>query len=83
MNKQYTIRSIPEPVDNILRKAARSSGKSFNTVVVEALERATGVDSSRTYDDLDSLIGVGIADSESFDASMKWMDNLPSTMDTL
>ena len=38
---QYTIRNIPEPVDQVLRKRASYSGKSFNQTVVELLTEQT------------------------------------------
>ncbi|MCY3804263.1 MAG: hypothetical protein OXF85_00040 [Candidatus Saccharibacteria bacterium] len=34
---QYTIRNIPPDVDQIIRKRAQRTGKSFNTTVIEAL----------------------------------------------
>ena len=40
---QYTIRGIPQTLDNALRERARAAGKSLNETVVEALaEGATG-----------------------------------------
>ena len=42
MTKQYTIRNIPEGVDRVLRKKAKSSGKNFNQVALEALITGTG-----------------------------------------
>lgn len=83
MNKQYTIRSIPEPVDRALKIRARKTGKSFNYTVVEALQRATGnTAKSNTYTDLDKFIGIGIADQESFDKSMEWLNSLPIDIDS-
>lgn len=34
---QYTIRNIPKPVDQVIRKRARATGKSFNQTVVDML----------------------------------------------
>lgn len=83
MNKQYTIRSIPAPVDLVLKNQAKRTGKSFNSTVVEALERATGVSSaSNVYTDLDDLIGIGIADQEAFDTAMRELKDNSSHMDT-
>ncbi len=83
MNKQYTIRSIPEPVDKVLKSQAKKSGKSFNAVVVEALQRATGVSEDKiTYNDLNDLIGVGIADKASFEQAMCDLDASNSHMDS-
>jgi plasmid stability protein len=80
-SKQYTIRSIPEPVDKALRQRARKSGQSFNATVLEALKRGTGVDGHKnTYSDLDHLIGVGIKDEQAFCEAIDWLDSLPSDM---
>ncbi|MEW6056929.1 MAG: hypothetical protein AB1540_09975 [Bdellovibrionota bacterium] len=35
--RQYTIRNIPEKVDQILKKRVRETRKSFNQVALEAL----------------------------------------------
>lgn len=83
MNKQYTIRSIPEPVDRALKLRAQKTGKSFNYTVVEALERATNLNATKkSYTDLDKFIGIGIADLESFDKSMDWLNSLPNDLDS-
>lgn len=34
---QYTIRNIPAPIDRIIKKRAKQSGKSFNQTVVDIL----------------------------------------------
>lgn len=38
---QYTIRNIPPKVDQVIRKRARQTGKSFNQTVVELLTLQT------------------------------------------
>jgi hypothetical protein len=38
---QYTIRNIPKPVDQVIRKRAKASGKSFNQTVVDLLSLQT------------------------------------------
>lgn len=40
--KQYTIRNIPARTDQILRRRARESGKSFNQVALEAIVSGAG-----------------------------------------
>jgi hypothetical protein len=40
---QYTIRKVPETLDEALRRAARERGKSLNEVAIEALARGVGV----------------------------------------
>ena len=62
---QYTIRSVPEDVDQALRRKARATGKSLNEVVLDALARDTGkADQPRKYHDLDFLIGSWVEDPE-------------------
>lgn len=40
--KQYTIRSIPDNVDQSLKRRSKESGKSFNQVALEALIVGSG-----------------------------------------
>jgi hypothetical protein len=40
---QYTIRNVPDTLDEALRKVARARGKSLNEVAIEALARGAGV----------------------------------------
>ncbi|MGK5084031.1 hypothetical protein WDW37_12105 [Bdellovibrionota bacterium FG-1] len=54
--RQYTIRSVPEQVDRVLRKNARATGKSFNQVALEALARGAG-ESLRPKRDFSEVIG--------------------------
>ncbi len=44
---QYTIRNVPNTVDEALRRAAREQGKSLNDVTIEALARGAGVSGER------------------------------------
>jgi hypothetical protein len=56
---QYTIRSVPQAVDESLRLKAKKQNRSLNSVTVEALQRATGnLPSPRVYHDLDWLAGT-------------------------
>ncbi len=55
-SRQYTIRSIPDQVDRILKKRARDSRKSFNQVVLEALAAGTG-ETLKPKRDLSEVIG--------------------------
>ena len=60
---QYTVRAVPEAVDQRLRQMVRERGVSFNTAAVEALAKAVGVSAEPTcYDDLDALAGSWIED---------------------
>ena len=40
---QYTIRNVPDTLDEVLRRTARQRGKSLNEVAIEALARGAGV----------------------------------------
>jgi hypothetical protein len=58
-SRQYTVRNIPPEVDRALRRKARESGKSLNTVILDELAKATDqTRAGNTYDDLDELIGT-------------------------
>lgn len=60
MGMQYTIRSVPAPLDRAVRERAGREGKSINAVVVEALARGLDLRSaSAHHTDLDHLIGTG------------------------
>jgi hypothetical protein len=60
--KQYTIRSIPEQVDRVLRQRARRAGKSFNQVALEALIIGAG-ESLRPKRDFSGIAG-SLSDAE-------------------
>ena len=69
--KQYTIRHIPERLDQALRRKVRESGKSFNQVALEALMEGAG-EHSALHDDLDFLIGtMPEKEAEAIDAEVK------------
>ena len=60
---QYTIRGIPETVDNALRARARSAGTSLNAAAVDALVEGSGVAGSRRKRrDLGGIAGTWKAD---------------------
>ena len=40
---QYTLRNVPEKVDELLRRKAKEQGRSLNEVAVEALSLGAGV----------------------------------------
>lgn len=81
---QYTIRNIPEPVNRVLRQRAKRTGKSFNQVLVEALEQAVGMvykPKKVKHIDLDWFIGGNSLDKEEFEKSMEWLDSLPNDLE--
>ncbi len=60
---QYTLRNIPEPIDRYLRKRAKISGKSLNSVIIEELSDKVGVQSDNLVDSLDWFIGANVIDN--------------------
>lgn len=69
--KQYTIRRIPERVDEVARRRAKREHKSLNTVLLDALQAGLGLGGEeRVYHDLDDLAGCWIDDPE-FDRAME------------
>jgi hypothetical protein len=77
---QYTIRGIPEAVDNALRERARAAGKSLNEVTVDALAEGSGVGgSTRKRRDLadiartwkaDKAVEAALADQDRVDEDL-------------
>jgi len=62
---QYTIRGIPEGVDDSLRRRAKREGKGLNRAALEALERGLGLtEEEQQFHDLDELSGTWVADPE-------------------
>ncbi len=62
---QYTIRNIPESLDDALRNRAKEEGKSLNEVVVQALARALGFSKDTVkYRELGDLAGTWREDPE-------------------
>ena len=55
---QYTIRNVPEYLDDALRVSAREQGKSLNEVAIEALARGFGLGQARVRQrDLSDIAG--------------------------
>ena len=62
-NIQYTIRAVPEDVDNTLRKNSVREGCSLNNYVIDTLKKGTGMsDTPHLFHDLDSLSGTWVKD---------------------
>jgi arginase family enzyme len=77
---QYTVRGVSRELDAELRREARASGRSLNTVVVEALEHAK-LPGAHVHDDLDWFIG-SVAPGTGADeaAALTWLDSLPADL---
>ncbi len=59
---QYTIRNIPDPVNQYLRKRSRLSGKSLNQVIIDELSEKVAAPTANIGTALDWFIGSGIDD---------------------
>jgi hypothetical protein len=73
---QYTIRKVPETLDEALRRVARERGKSLNEVAIEALARGAGVagDPARQRD-LSDIAGTWRKDP-AFDRALAAQDTV-------
>lgn len=73
---QYTIRNIPDSLDQELRERARRRGMSLNEAAIDALRRGLGIsDDVVEYHDLDDLIGTWKKD-EAFDRALADQDTI-------
>ena len=77
---QYTLRNIPNALDEALRRAAREHGKSLNEVAIEALARGAGVTGeSRRQRDLGDIAGTWHNDA-AFDSALAAQDSIDEEM---
>ena len=77
---QYTIRNVPDYLDEALRVSARREGKSLNEVVLAALVRGAGLaERKRIKRDLSDIVGTwqedpafesAISDQQKIDEAM-------------
>jgi len=77
---QYTIRKVPDRLDEALRRAARERGKSLNEVAIEALARGAGVTRDRERQrDLADIAGTWRKDP-AFDSALAAQDTIDEEM---
>jgi len=77
---QYTIRNVPETLDDALRRAARERGKSLNEVAIEALARGAGITQDRRRQrDLRDIAGTWRKDP-AFDGALAEQDTIDEEM---
>jgi plasmid stability protein len=77
---QYTIRNVPETLDQALRRAARERGKSLNEVAIEALARGAGVTQDRSRQrDLHDIAGTWRKDA-AFEEALAAQDTVDEEM---
>lgn len=77
---QYTIRNVPETLDEALRRAAREQGKSINDVAIEALARGAGLTGEPVRQrDLSDIAGTWRKDP-AFDRALAAQDTIDEGM---
>lgn len=73
---QYTIRNVPEFLDEALRDAARKQGRSLNEVAVTALVKGAGLTEVRQRRrNLSDIAGTWIEDP-AFDEALQAQDTI-------
>jgi plasmid stability protein len=77
---QYTIRNVPDSLDEALRRAARERGKSLNEVALESLARGAGISGERRPQrDLGDISGTWRKDP-AFDSALAAQDAIDEEM---
>ncbi len=77
---QYTIRNVPDLLDEALRRAAREQGKSLNEVAIEALARVAGLGERRCRRrDLSDIVGSWRKDP-AFDNALAAQDTIDAEL---
>jgi plasmid stability protein len=77
---QFTIRNVPDTLDEALRRAAREQGKSLNQVAIEALARGAGVTGERRRQrDLGDIAGTWRKDP-AFNSALSAQDTIDEEM---
>ena len=80
MCMQYTIRNIPNILDDALRRTARERGKSLNEVAIDALARGAGITQDRSRQrDLGDIAGTWRKDA-AFDSALAAQDTVDEEM---
>lgn len=77
---QYTIRNVPNVLDEALRRTAREQGKSLNDVAIEALARGAGIAGQRGRQrDLSDIVGTWRKDP-AFDSALAAQETIDEGM---
>jgi len=77
---QYTIRNVPQTLDEALRRIAREQGKSLNEVAIGALARGVGITQERSRQrDLSDIAGTWRKDV-AFDSALAAQDTIDEEM---
>jgi hypothetical protein len=75
---QYTVRGVPPALDAELRREARTTGRTLNSLVVETLEYAKLPSTGVVHDDLDWFAGSVTGGGGDLDDAQAWLDGLPA-----
>lgn len=77
---QYTLRNVPNLLDEVLRRSAREQGKSLNEVAIEALVRGAGLSERRFRQrDLNDIAGSWRKDP-AFEAALTAQDTIDAEL---
>ncbi|HKF49117.1 MAG TPA: hypothetical protein VKB38_17290 [Terracidiphilus sp.] len=77
---QYTIRNVPDYLDEALRNSAREEGKSLNDIAVRALARGAGLqEQTRQERDLSDIAGSWRKDA-AFDEAIAAQDTVDEAL---
>jgi hypothetical protein len=77
---QYTIRNVPDTLDEALRRVARERGKSLKETAIEALARGAGITMDRRQQrDLGDIAGTWRKDP-AFDSALAEQDTIDEKM---
>lgn len=77
---QYTIRNVPDILNEALRRTAREGGKTLNEVAIEALARGAGITGERCQRrDLGDIAGTWRKDP-AFDSAVAAQDTIDKEM---
>jgi len=80
MSMQYTLRNVPDRLDDALRRTARKEDKTLNEVAIEALARGVGVAGELGRQrDLSDIAGTWRKDS-AFDKALAAQDTIDEEM---
>lgn len=76
---QYTIRNVPDLLDEALRRSAREQGKSLNEVAIEALARGAGLIEQFRRRDLSDIAGTWKKDP-AFESAIAAQDTIDAEL---
>jgi DNA-binding transcriptional regulator YbjK len=77
---QYTLRKVPQQVDQALRQRAQAEKRSLNEITIEVIEHGLGLTGKPVrHHDLDDLIGTWVHDSK-FDQAVEEMDQIDTEL---